>query len=94
MIQKKATKKGVKVTFEVDHLSDAETVEVAGDFNNWQPESMTKYKNGKHKLTVDLEPGASYQFRYRVDGTSWENDTNADGLVPNEFGETNSLVVC
>ncbi|MBA3530715.1 MAG: isoamylase early set domain-containing protein, partial [Ardenticatenales bacterium] len=86
MIKKKETKKSVKVTFELDHLPEAEVVEVLGDFNNWQPEPMQKFKNGKHKLTVDLEPGTEYHFRYLVDGNQWENDSEANRQVTNEFG--------
>jgi 1,4-alpha-glucan branching enzyme len=95
MLKKKYTKSGpVKVTFEVDHLPDADTVEVLGDFNQWQPETLQKFKNGKHKITKDLEPGNDYQFRYRVDGERWENDPDADRYQPNEYGEENSVVVC
>lgn len=95
MLKKRYLKSGpVKVTFELDHLEDAEQVEIAGDFNNWTPETMEKFKNGKHKHTVNLEPGESYQFRYRVEGGEWINDSEADSYVPNEFGEENSVVVC
>lgn len=94
MIKKRETKNYTKVTFELEHLADAELVEVLGDFNEWQPEAMTKYKNGKHKLTVDLDKGQEYQFRYRIDGERWENDDQADDYAPNEFGEKNSVVVC
>jgi 1,4-alpha-glucan branching enzyme len=94
MLSKKTTKKAVKVTFEVDHLADANLVEIAGDFNNWQPQALTKFKNGKHKITLDLEPGRDYNFRYRVDGGQWENDHAADRYDPNEYGEDNSVVCC
>lgn len=94
MIKKQTTKKGCKVTFEVEHLADAERVEVLGDWNGWQPETMKKFKNGKHKLAVDLEPGRDYQFRYRVDGERWENDAEADRYVANEHGEENAVVSC
>jgi hypothetical protein len=43
-------------------------------------------------LTVDLEVGRCYQFRYRRDG-EWINDGQADGYVHNRFGSDNFLVV-
>ncbi|MDQ4078777.1 MAG: isoamylase early set domain-containing protein [Chloroflexota bacterium] len=95
MLNKQYLKSGpCKVTFEIDYLPDAEKVEIAGDFNDWQPEEMTKYKNGKHKYTINLEPGETYQFRYLVEDERWENDPDADLYVPNEFGEENSAVTC
>ena len=94
MVTTKATKKGpVKATFELSHLSDADKVDVVGEWNGWQPQEMQQFKNGKCKLTVDLEPGNSYQFRYLVDGSRWENDPEAE-QVPNEFGEGNSVIRC
>lgn len=83
----------MKVTFEVDFAPEADTVEVAGEFNNWQPQQMRRLKSGVHKLALDLEPGNSYQYRYRVDG-AWKNDWAADRYAPNGFGSDNSIVEC
>ena len=95
MIKKQELKDGtVKVTFELEHLEEADKVQLLGDFNDWTPETMKKYKNGKHKSTVNLDPGNTYQFRYLVDGERWENDDEADRLLPTEFGVENSAVVC
>lgn len=93
MLKKRTLKNGVKVTFELDHLADADLVEVAGDWNDWQPEPMKKYKNGKHKLAVTFEPESEHQFLYRVDGDRWETDPDADRYVSNEYGGENSVVV-
>ncbi len=94
MIKTQTLKSGsCKVTFELDHLADAEKVEIVGDFNGWQPEEMTKFKNGKYKYSLNLDSGQSYQFRYRVDGERWENDPEVE-QVPNEYGESNSAVRC
>ena len=94
MLQKRNTKKGVSVTFIVDYLPDAELIEVAGEWNDWELEPMKKYKNGKHKLLVRLEADREYQFRYRIDGERWENEWEADRYVPNNQGSENSVVVC
>ncbi len=95
MIKKQPIKSrnATKVTFRVDFAKKAHRVELAGDFNNWQPQFMKHLKNGDFKLVVDLESGRSYQYRYRIDGR-WENDWAADRYVPNDMGSENSVVDC
>ena len=44
-------------------------------------------------LTLTLDPEREYQFRYLVNGTSWQNDAAADKYVPNAYGDDNSVVV-
>ena len=54
---------------------------------------MKKLKSGVFKATVKLETGKEYQFRYLIDGTTWENDWEADKYVPNTMSfEDNSVV--
>jgi hypothetical protein len=53
---------------------------------------MTRYKNGKFKVTLDLEPNREYQFRYLVNGSQWHNDWDADRYVANPFSGDNSVV--
>ncbi len=83
----------MKVTFTVDFAKKADLVEVAGDFNEWNPQPMKRLKSGTHKTAFDLEPGNAYQYRYRVDGV-WENDWAADEYIPNGLGQDNSVVLC
>ena len=83
----------MKVTFTVDFASDANQVEVAGDFNDWSPQPLKKLKSGSYKTALDLEPGQVYQYRYRIDGV-WENDWAADDYIANGLGEDNSVVMC
>ncbi len=95
MISKKyvKTRKATKVTFRVDFAKDATTVELAGDFNDWQPQPMKRLANGDFKAELYLEPGSSYEYRYRIDG-QWENDWAADRYVANAMGTDNSVVDC
>ncbi len=44
-------------------------------------------------ITLELDQGREYQFRYLVNGTDWHNDWHADKYVPNRFGSDNSVVV-
>ncbi len=73
---------------------EANTVHLVGDFNDWDRESdpMKEKKDGSFYTAVTLETGKSYQFRYLIDGETWENDWQADAYVPNEQGSENSVV--
>jgi 1,4-alpha-glucan branching enzyme len=83
-----------KVTFYSPAQVQAETVHLVGDFNNWSEtaDPMKPLKDGRFSLTLDLEAGKEYQFRYLVNGTEWHNDWEADKYVPNPFSGDNSVV--
>ena len=53
---------------------------------------MKKLKSGEFTSLIELEQGKSYQFRYLVNGSEWQNDSEADQFVINEFGEENCVV--
>ncbi|MCO6449649.1 MAG: isoamylase early set domain-containing protein [Caldilineales bacterium] len=95
MLTKKYIKSrdAMKVTFRVDSVPEAESVELLGEFNEWQPQPLTQLKGGDYKIELDLTPGESYQYLYRIDGR-WQNDEAADAYIPNEFGGRNSIVRC
>lgn len=57
-------------------LGDATRVEIAGDFNGWQPESLTRNSNGDWVFTPPEDPGV-YRFNVRLDGDQW--------IVPEDF---------
>jgi 1,4-alpha-glucan branching enzyme len=82
-----------KVSFEFipEKLESAKTVEIVGDFNNWEPIAMRKVKS-VFTRTIDLEAGKGYQFRYRINGEHWLNDDAADEYVPNGLSGDNSVV--
>ncbi len=87
-----------KVTFRVPAgaVKSANRVNIAGDFNAWNTGShiMRKLKSGEHTITLDLEPGKEYQFRYIIDESVWENDWNADKYVSSSFFGVENSVVC
>jgi 1,4-alpha-glucan branching enzyme len=80
-----------KVTFEF-FAPQAQQVEIAGNFNGWDPKEtpLKKDKEGKWKTSVNLSPGR-YEYRYRVDG-SWQNAQNPVECVPNPFGSWNCVI--
>ena len=84
-----------KVTFALSEAINAETAYLVGDFNEWNENKtpMKKLKNKGFSVTLELEKGQEYQFRYLVDGTEWRNDGQADKYVPNPFNEDNSVAI-
>jgi 1,4-alpha-glucan branching enzyme len=86
-----------KVSFKVSKelANGASKVNLAGDFNNWNETSdeMNALKDGSFSLSVDLESGREYQFRYILDGSTWTNDEAADGYKPNGFGDSENSVI-
>ncbi len=95
MLKKMFLKTKCKVTFETPENVEAESVALVGDFNNWETTSlpMKRLKSGVWKATVDLDKDSTYQFRYLIDGVTWENDKSADDYVHNNVDGENSVVV-
>jgi 1,4-alpha-glucan branching enzyme len=93
MITKKRHRDGhTKVVFS---LPDAGLpVSVVADFNGWDPTShpLRKRSNGVRSVAVMLPPGSCTRFRY-VSGDQYFDDPDGDGLEPNEFGSTNTLLL-
>jgi Carbohydrate-binding module 48 (Isoamylase N-terminal domain). len=89
--------KTCKVTFElpVEATMGVKTVSVVGDFNNWDKKAhaLSKNKDGLYSITVTLEQGHEYQFRYLMDETHWENDWAADKYLPSSYGNADNSVV-
>lgn len=96
MFKKKYLKTKCKVTFELPEAvaERANTVNLVGDFNNWDEQAtpMEKKKGNRFSVTLDLEPNREYQYRYLINGQSWENDWEADKYVPNPFSGDNSVI--
>lgn len=88
-----------KVTFLVskDATNGASSVDLLGEFNNWntaEPVMMKALKNGSFKVTIDLPVENEFQFKYLLDGEVWINDDSADKYVNSGLGaEENSVVV-
>ncbi|MHC4237325.1 MAG: AAA family ATPase [Planctomycetota bacterium] len=71
----------------------AQSVQIAGDFNNWMPEETTLQRaddDGKWHLTMPLEKGM-YRYRLVVDG-QWQQDPYNDWIEMNPYGEFNSVL--
>lgn len=89
------TRNVTKVTFEVGSDVAADEVQLIADFTDWRPVAFGRLKNGRWKLVQELEPGRSYQYRYRLlkDGTvAYRNDESPDGLIGNDLGSENAVL--
>ena len=96
MLKKNYSKTGniCRVTFRLPAEVDSDAAFLYGDFNQWDGEStpMKKLKDGSFSVTVSLQAGRSYRFRYRLDNDRWENDWEADDYLPNQLGTDDSIV--
>jgi 1,4-alpha-glucan branching enzyme len=92
-----AKKQVCKVTFTLTKAmaNSANRANLAGDFNNWNIDSipMKQLKGGEFSVSVDLKKGAEYQFKYLIDGSDWQNEIAADKYVTNRFQTENSVVI-
>jgi hypothetical protein len=84
----------IDVTFSLPGEVGAGNVALCGDFNGWSTDNIALQRggDGAWQVTLPLEPGQSYRFRYLLDGERWENAWQADWYEPNPFGSDNSVV--
>ncbi len=69
----------------------AESVAIAGSFNNWQPNATPMIPLGQGRWAKDLAlPPGDYEYCLVVDG-QWMPDPLATKTVPNPFGGVNSV---
>ncbi len=86
-----------KVKFEVskDQVENGESIYLVGDFNGWSENStpMKQLKSGKYTVTLDLEVGRDYQFRYLAGENIWFNDNDPDRTAITPYGDAENSVV-
>ncbi len=70
---------------------DARSVCIAGDFNNWDAQSLPMHRGeqGAWDTILEIEPGY-HQYRFVVDGR-WIADPGNPATVKNNYGEDNSI---
>ena len=85
-----------KVTFVLPKAAapDAGSVCILGEFNNWSADAhpLARRDEGDFAITLELEAGRAYRFRYVIDGWKFENDWFADRYEPNPYGGEDSVV--
>jgi 1,4-alpha-glucan branching enzyme len=85
----------VIVAFEIPGTIWAERINLVGDFNNWDRESLPfrRDRGGNWQVELELDLGRGYRFRYLLDAEHWRDDWHADKYVPNPYGGYDSIVI-
>jgi chromosome partitioning protein len=81
-----------EILFKVEAPEGA-VVQIAGDFNEWVPESLEFTESQGRPLwhkTISLRPG-SYAYKYLVDGR-WIADPTNESTTEDAYGGVNSLI--
>ena len=84
----------VKIIFVQPDNPEQARLSVVGDFNDWDPTQnrLVRRANGTRSVSVTLDGGNSYRFRYFSDDGQWFNDEAADDYEPGEHGSDNCVV--
>lgn len=71
---------------------DAQTVHLAGTFNNWSTTANPMIREGDTwKAVLELKPG-TYQYKYVINGGKmWKEDPEAPGYTDDGFGGKNGV---
>ena len=67
----------VRVTFLMPTIEDCGCLYLVGKFDEWNHESVYRMQlteDGAWSLTLELEPGHEYQYRFRTLDGRWLND--------------------
>jgi hypothetical protein len=78
----------VQVTFQV---ADAESLAIAGEWNGWTPQPLTKEGTDRWRIVLQLTPGA-YRFSLVGAGARWFVPPGVP-TVPDDFGGTSGLLI-
>lgn len=71
----------------------AESVCIAGTFNDWRPEVTPMIHLGASRWVKDLAlPPGDYEYCLVLDGSKWVPDPQASETVPNPFGGLNAVL--
>lgn len=96
MLEKEPLDNGlVRVTFRVSNHLWVDHVALVGEFNDWEPHHLLLRQTDDNDwhISLDLEAGRSYRFRYLVDGREWMADDHADDYEQNPYEGVDSVVV-
>jgi 1,4-alpha-glucan branching enzyme len=85
----KGKKKG-EYRFSYKPAGKVKNVDLAGSFNQWKPQPMTKQKTGEFVLTLPLAAGY-YEYKFIADG-NWVEDSQNGAYAFNPYGTVNSVL--
>ena len=72
---------------------EAQRVQLAGDFNSWDPNAhpLKRTSDERWEIRLNLSPGR-YEYKFLVDG-QWQNDPNCTDFASNPYGDKNCVLV-
>ena len=84
----------VRVTFSMPAIDGCDFLYLVGWFDEWIESvyCMERSAAGNWSLTLELEPGCEYQYRFRTADGSWLNDPYAPA-ASDHFGLNTSFVI-
>ena len=90
------TKKKVIFTLSSESVANAAEGILLGEFNNWTPNDhskMTLQEDGSLAVSIPLEIGKNYQYRFFLNDGRWLNDPAAQGYQEQvNYFTANSIV--
>jgi len=85
------------VTFRIpkETAPAVQSVHLVGEFNDWNERRtpMKKSRDGSLSVVMELKAGREYQYRYLIDGKTWQNDFQADRYASSPYGACDNSVV-
>ncbi|MDR2963346.1 MAG: hypothetical protein LBU90_06925 [Bacteroidales bacterium] len=83
--------KSKKIVHSVRFFGMAHSVQIAGDFNSWNPKGYElEFKDNCWQRDLEIEPG-NYSYQLIVNG-EWINDPSNGEVIENGYGGYNSLL--
>ena len=73
-------------------VPNARTVELSGDFTNWQPISLTRASDDRWETTMAITPGM-HRLAIRVDGDTWSPPPGVSSVKDEFQGNVGVIVV-
>jgi hypothetical protein len=69
-------------------------IAVVGDFNDWDPtqHEFTPGADGRWRVSVELDTGHRYAFRYLAENGDWFDEPDADDRQENGSGQTDCVL--
>ncbi len=71
----------------------AETVDLIGTFNGWEPMPMQKVFGGAWRASIPRLPSSTYRYKFLIDGKCWINDPENANVTADGFGDYHSVIV-
>lgn len=84
---------GRKIVF-LYHDDNAKTVNLVGDFNNWNPSENPFFKNddGLWQTEIFNPPPGKYRYKFMIDGAIWKEDASNGMKEEDGYGGFNSIL--